>query len=178
MSTTQLPSGETVDLLRTPEGVHRGIVRRADPSTEPKGADLTFSPDYTVTSTDDKGGRVLTNVEVILVFWGSFWSATPAPSPSRDKYEQAIRGIVTGPYLGELAQYRGVGQGSVVYSEIFDGTDPSLSSCLCKLIDEWSDEVAFEPVWVGQGEGAEGGFPALDGGAFDQLGRGAALVGG
>ena len=92
MSTTQLPSGETVDLLPTPEPVHRGIVRRVDPSTESKGADLTFSPDYTVTSTDDNGGRVLTDVEVILVFWGSFWSATPAPSPSRDQYEQAIRG--------------------------------------------------------------------------------------
>jgi len=106
------------------EASHRGIVRKVDPSIEAKGADLTFSPDYTVTSTDDKGGRVLTDVEVILVFWGSFWSATPAPSPSRDQYEQAIRGIVTGPYMSELTQYRGVGQGSVIFSEIFDGTSP------------------------------------------------------
>ena len=106
------------------EATHRGIVRKVDPSIEPTGADLTFNPDYTVTSTDDKGGRVLTDVEVILVFWGSSWSATPAPSPSRDQYEQAIRGIVTGPYMNELAQYRGVGQGSVIFSEIFDGSDP------------------------------------------------------
>ncbi|KEF41423.1 MAG: hypothetical protein ER33_11545 [Cyanobium sp. CACIAM 14] len=104
---------------------HRGIVRKVDPAIKAKGADLTFTPDYTVTGTDDKGGHVLTDVEVILVFWGSFWSANPAPSPSRDEYEQAIRGIVTGPYMNELAQYRGVSQGSVIYSEIFDGTDPA-----------------------------------------------------
>ncbi|QGF23040.1 hypothetical protein [Raineyella fluvialis] len=104
---------------------HRGIVRKVDPEAEAKSGDLTFSPDYTVTSTDDKGGKVLADVEVILVFWGGFWSATPAPSPSRNEYEQAIQGIVTGPYLSGLNQYRGVGQGSVVYSEIFDGTSPS-----------------------------------------------------
>jgi hypothetical protein len=103
----------------------KGIVRHADPKSKPKGEDLTFGADYTVTSTDDKGGHVLTDVEVILVFWGSFWSKTPAPSPSRDQYEQAIRGIVTGPYMGELAQYRNVGQGTVVYTEIYDGTDPA-----------------------------------------------------
>lgn len=103
----------------------RGIVRKVEPGTGPVGGDLTFSPDYTVTSTDDKGGRVLTGVEVIIIFWGSFWSATPPPSPSRGQYEQAMRGIVTGPYMSGLGQYRGVGQGSVIYSEIFDGTSPA-----------------------------------------------------
>src|SRR5689334_18917714 len=83
----------------TTEVPHRGIVRKVIPAKEPVGGDLTFTPDYTVTSTDDKGGNVLTGVEVILVFWGSFWSATPAPTPSRATYEQAIRGIVTGPYM-------------------------------------------------------------------------------
>jgi hypothetical protein len=105
--------------------VHRGIVRKVEPEKAPKGGDLTFAADYTVTSTDDNGGRVLTDVEVILVFWGSFWSATPAPSPSRDQYEQAITGIVTGPYMSGLNQYRGVGQGTVIYSEIFDDTSPA-----------------------------------------------------
>jgi hypothetical protein len=107
------------------EVLHRGIVRKVVPEKEPVGGDLTFTPDYTVTSTDDKGGNVLTDVEVILVFWGSFWSATPAPTPSRATYEQAIRGIVTGPYMSGLNQYRGVGQGTVIYSEIFDGTSPA-----------------------------------------------------
>jgi hypothetical protein len=45
----------------------KGIVRHADPKSKPNGEDLTFGADYTVTSTDDKGGHVLTDVEVILV---------------------------------------------------------------------------------------------------------------
>jgi hypothetical protein len=40
-----------------------------------------------------------------------------------------------------------------------------------------SGEVAGEAVGVGQREGAEGGFPALHGGAFDQPARGGALGG-
>ena len=38
-----------------------------------------------------------------------------------------------------------------------------------------SGEVAGEAVGVGQGQGAEGGLPALHGGAFDQPTRGGAL---
>ena len=38
-----------------------------------------------------------------------------------------------------------------------------------------SGEVAGEAVGVGQGQGAEGGLPALHGGAFDQPARGGAL---
>lgn len=103
----------------------RGIVQRLDPRSEPNAGDVTFSPDYTVTSTNDGGGQVLTNVEVILCFWGSFWSKTPAPSPSSDDYKTAIEGILSGPFMGGLRQYRGVGQGTLIYSEINDSTDPA-----------------------------------------------------
>ena len=53
----------------------RGIVRKLDTKSAPTGGDVTFSPDYTVTSTDDKGGRVLTNVEVINAGIPGFASA-------------------------------------------------------------------------------------------------------
>jgi len=89
-----------------------GVVRRLDPTKKPTAGDVTFAPDYTVTSTTDGGGQVLTDVEVILCFWGSFWSKTPAPTPSSDTYKTAIQGILTGPYMGGLRQYRGVGQGT------------------------------------------------------------------
>ncbi|MFN8582699.1 MAG: hypothetical protein U0163_17195 [Gemmatimonadaceae bacterium] len=102
-----------------------GIVRRLPVTEKVEGGEIDFSPDYTVTSTTDGGGNVLTDVEVILCFWGSFWSTTPAPTPSSDTYRTAIEGIVTGPYLGGLRQYRGVGQGSVIYSEINDSTSPA-----------------------------------------------------
>jgi hypothetical protein len=102
-----------------------GIVERVRTDAKAHTGDLSFSADYTVTSTTDGGGLVLTNVEVILCFWGSFWSANPAPSPSRDEYQQAIEGIITGPYNSGLNQYRGVAQGTLIYSEINDATDPA-----------------------------------------------------
>ena len=102
----------------------RGIVRRAVSKQAQAGGDETFAPDYTVTSTTDGGGKVLTDVEVILIFWGSFWATTPSPTPSSDTYKQAIEGIVTGPYMSGLRQYRGVGQGTLIYSEVYTGTDP------------------------------------------------------
>src|ERR1700688_3801467 len=87
---------------------HSGIVRRITPKDKSQGGEIDFSPDYTVTSTTDGGGKVLTDVEVILCFWGSFWSTTPAPTPSSDTYKTVIEGILTGPYMGGLRQYRGV----------------------------------------------------------------------
>lgn len=103
----------------------RGIVGRVDPAVTPKSGDETFSPDYTVTSTTDNGGQLLPDVELILCFWGSFWSSNPPPTPSSDDYKQAIEGILTGPYLGGLSQYRGVGQARLIYSEINDSSDPA-----------------------------------------------------
>ena len=103
----------------------RGIVGRVDTEEIIQAGDVIFSPNYTVTSTVDDGGRLLTNVEVILCFWGSFWSSSPPPTPSRDTYQTAITGILTGPYMGGLRQYRGVGQGKVIYSEINDSSDPA-----------------------------------------------------
>ncbi|MCL5259143.1 hypothetical protein ACSYAY_10840 [Leptospirillum ferriphilum] len=103
----------------------KGIVRRLDPESKPNARDVIFAPDYTVTSTTDNGGQVLTDIEVLLCFWGSFWSKTPAPSPSSDDYKTAIEGILTGPFMGGLRQYRGVAQGTLIYSEINDSTDPA-----------------------------------------------------
>lgn len=104
---------------------HHGIVRRVPPSTQDHGGDLSFGADYTVTSTTDNGGQVLTHVEVILCFWGSFWSSTPPPSPTADEYKQAFTGILTGPYMRVLRQYRDVAQGTVIYSEINSDSSPN-----------------------------------------------------
>ena len=103
----------------------RGIVRRVHPDARPTGGDVEFSPDYVVTGTSDGGGHLLTNVEVVLCFWGSFWNSTPPPSPSSNDYKTAIEGIVTGPYMASLGQYRGVGPGTLIHSEINATTDPA-----------------------------------------------------
>lgn len=91
-----------------------------------KNVDVSQSPDYTVTSTTDGDGLVLINVEVAAVFWGSYWSNTsPAPSPSSDTYYQAFTGLVTGPYMTGLRQYRSVGPGTMLGKFINDSSDPS-----------------------------------------------------
>jgi len=89
-----------------------------------KTTDVSQSPDYTVTSTKDNGGLVLTSVEVVAIFWGKAWSQSPPPSPSSDTYYQVFTGIVTGPYLTGLRQYRGVGPGTMLGKFINDSSDP------------------------------------------------------
>lgn len=108
-----------------------GIVERALPESKPVAADEQFSADYTVTSTTDGGGRILTDVEVILGFWGSFWTTTPPPSPSSDEYKQAIIGILSGPFMGGLRQYRGVAQGTLIFTDLNDSTSP---------VDQYTDD--------------------------------------
>ena len=91
-----------------------------------RNADVSQPPDYTVTETIDHRGRVLTNVEVAAIFWGRYWSSTsPAPSISSDTYYQAFTGLVTGPYMTGLSQYRGVGPGIMLGKFINDSSDPS-----------------------------------------------------
>jgi hypothetical protein len=112
-----------------------GIVPRLDPKSTPRAgtaaapgvavSEIEFSPEYTVTNTIDVGGKLLTKVEVILCFWGSFWSKNPRPSPSSDEYKTAIERILTGPFMEGLKQYRGVGQGTLIYDVINDSTDPT-----------------------------------------------------
>ena len=71
----------------------RGIVHRLDPKSKPHAGDVEFSPDYTVTSTTDGGGQVLTDVEVILCFWGSFWSRTQSKEFSPGRLWEAFGSI-------------------------------------------------------------------------------------
>jgi hypothetical protein len=100
-------------------------IARPRPARALKSADISQSPDYTVTSTTDGGGPVLDTVEVAAVFWGSYWSTSPAPTPSSDTYYQAFTGLVTGPYMTGLRQYRGVGPGTMLGKFINDSSDPA-----------------------------------------------------
>ena len=117
-------------------------------SQDSQGGDSVQPPDYTVTSTTDGGGLVLTNIEVAVVFWGSYWSTTsPPPSPDSDTYYQAFVGVVTGPYMTRLRQYRGVGPGTMLGKFINDTTpdpvnqytDTDVSNMLIKLFQNNSN---------------------------------------
>jgi hypothetical protein len=87
-------------------------------------ADIHQGPDAPVTSTTDGGGLVLTNVEVVVIFWGTYWTGTsPPPAVSSDTFYQCLSGIVTGPYMTGLRQYRGVGPGSML-GKFVNNSDP------------------------------------------------------
>lgn len=75
----------------------------------------------------DSGGPVLTNVEVVVIFWGTYWAGTsPPPAVSSDTYYQCFTGIVTGPYMTGMAQYRGVGPGTMLGKFMNTAGDPPI----------------------------------------------------
>jgi hypothetical protein len=62
----------------------------------------------------DKGGRIIRNVQVVLVFWGTAWTAIPTPNPSAGNIADAVGIMASGQYMDSLRQYRGVGRGSLI----------------------------------------------------------------
>jgi hypothetical protein len=103
----------------------------------------------------DNGGPVLTNVEVVVIFWGSYWTSTsPAPAVSADTYYQCFTGIVTGPYMTRLNQYRGVGPGTMLGEFINTASDPpnpfSLSDVETMLTTYLQNNSSCPPPVAGQ----------------------------
>jgi hypothetical protein len=94
----------------------RGGIAHHPSTVEATGEDVIFgTTNYTVTGTTDGGDALLTNVEVTVIFWGDYWNVTsPAPNVSIDNYYTAFTGVVTGPYMTRLNQYRGLGPGTML----------------------------------------------------------------
>ncbi|HVT58619.1 MAG TPA: hypothetical protein VHR45_09475 [Thermoanaerobaculia bacterium] len=57
-----------------------------------------------------------------LIFWGSAWNGEA--SSTKDGVVVAAGQILTGPYMTGLAQYRGVGMGSLVGNLVVAATEP------------------------------------------------------
>lgn len=101
----------------TNHSLRRGTVRRVATMVNAGGDEIfpTGDTNYPVTSTTDGGDPLLTNVEVAVIFWGDYWTQTsPTPNVSVNQYYNAFSGIVTGPYMTRLNQYRGVGPGTML----------------------------------------------------------------
>jgi hypothetical protein len=107
-----------------PKAVEKPRGKTTPRGLEIKSTDISQPPDYTVTGINDGNGTVFTNVEVAVIFWGKYWSGSPAPTPSADTYYNAYAGVVTGPYMAGLRQYRGVGPGTMLGKFINDSSDP------------------------------------------------------
>jgi hypothetical protein len=71
---------------------------------------------------EDQYGPVIGSVHLQLIFWGSTWSNSP--SPSLDSIAGAAQSIVSGPYMTGLAQYRGVGPGTLTGTTLATSSDP------------------------------------------------------
>jgi hypothetical protein len=72
----------------------------------------------------DNGGAVLQVTQLFLIYWGSAWTATPAPTPTSAQITSASQTMMAGPYMAGLAQYRGIGRGFVRGSAVITSSNP------------------------------------------------------
>src|ERR1700686_2648232 len=72
----------------------------------------------------DNGGAVIQIARLQIIYWGAAWSANPAPTPSNDDVTNAVRLMLAGPYLTDLAQYRDIGRDHLLGAGLVDTSDP------------------------------------------------------
>jgi hypothetical protein len=72
----------------------------------------------------DNGGAVIQIPRVILLYWGSAWTATPAPVPTSTAITSAVRALLASAYMTGLAEYRRIGRGHLAASAVHTATNP------------------------------------------------------
>jgi hypothetical protein len=72
----------------------------------------------------DNNGVVLQVPQLFLVYWGTAWTATPAPTPTSGAVTGACRTMMASAYLTGLAEYRGIGRGFVRGSAVITSSNP------------------------------------------------------
>jgi hypothetical protein len=72
----------------------------------------------------DNGGTVIQIPRVQLIYWGSAWSASQAPTPPPDQVTAAVQALLAGPYMVNLQQYRNLGRGHLLGATVIDTSDP------------------------------------------------------
>lgn len=70
----------------------------------------------------DQGGPVITHADVDLVFWGAGWNNAPT---LKDNVINAVTTILNSPYLSGLSQYRGIGNGQLLRTDVVVTTSPA-----------------------------------------------------
>jgi hypothetical protein len=73
------------------------------------------------TSFKDNGAQKLTNVHVLLIFWGQQWAGNP--NALATQVTANVTNLLAGPYMSYLVQY-GVHRGSLWGTKFFTGGDP------------------------------------------------------
>ena len=70
----------------------------------------------------NRGGLVLSDVDIILIFWGSAWAATPTPTSAEITY--AVETILASSYTSGLTQYGNIGPGRLRGRLLVTSSDP------------------------------------------------------
>jgi hypothetical protein len=70
----------------------------------------------------DLGGPVIPHVDVDLVFWGSGWNSA---ATLMNDVTNSVTTIMNSPYLSGLSQYRGVGNGQLLRTDVITSTSPA-----------------------------------------------------
>jgi hypothetical protein len=72
----------------------------------------------------DNGGPVLQVTQVFLIYWGTAWTASPAPNPTSAQVTSACSAMLASSYMTGLAQYRGIGRGFLRGAAVITSTNP------------------------------------------------------
>jgi len=73
----------------------------------------------------DSGGPVLTHVDVDLVFWGAGWNNAQT---LMNNVTNAVQTIMDSPFLSGLSQYRGIGNGQLLRTDLVTSSNPAAQS--------------------------------------------------
>jgi hypothetical protein len=71
----------------------------------------------------DSSGPILSFMQVDLIFWGSGWNSGGGPA-LRTNVQNAVSNILNSTYFDALAQYRGIGHGSLLRADTITTTNP------------------------------------------------------
>jgi len=109
-------------------GIVRDLTHQQVPGSSAAGTNIV-----------DLHGMILTNVQVQLIFWGPAWADNTSPSASA--VFDAAQTILSGPYMSKLAQYRGIGKGTMLGKLVIDPSNPpdpfstnDVAQCIIHLI--------------------------------------------
>jgi hypothetical protein len=79
----------------------------------------------TTASVLDGGGPVITHPDVDLVFWGAGWNNAQA---LMGNVTNAVNTLLNSPFLSGLSQYRGVGKGQLLRTDLITSTSPAANT--------------------------------------------------
>ena len=78
-----------------------------------------------------RGGPLLTNVQVYVIFWGKLWGTTPSSSTLMHQLTQFFSTILVSPAIDQMAEYsvpgKTIGHGSVIGNKVITDHAPAQS---------------------------------------------------